>query len=58
MQHVMDPSPGLLHSQVSPLRLRQQSVFGHLQRDLLWQNHMPVFKLLIFVSGDGGMDGG
>lgn len=40
--HVMDPSSGLLHSQLPPLPLVQELTLGYSGSYILWQDHMPV----------------
>ncbi len=43
--HVVDPSVGLLHSNLPPFLLRHEAILGNQPGNLLWQYHM---------SGAGG----
>lgn len=40
VHHVVDPPPGLLHTQLPPLCLTHQTALGHSNSNMLGQNHM------------------
>jgi len=46
---IVRPASALLHSQASPLILRQQASFRHLLEDALRQVHVSVLVVLIRV---------
>ena len=49
VQHVVDPSQALLHTNVPPLNLGHQVGLGDQLGQVLWEHHVPVLELLVSV---------
>jgi len=49
VEHVVDPTRTLLHSQVAPLGLGHQMSVGHLVGNVLGQLHVPILKVIVCV---------
>ena len=54
VHHVVDPPPGLLHTQLPPLCLTHQTALGHSNSNMLGQNHMSRGRAGYTEKGNEG----
>lgn len=49
MDHIMNPSRGLLHANGPPLILTEETIWGNILCQLLWQNNMSTIAEVMLV---------